>query len=55
MTALHLAIRSNSCQMVKLLFIRDHKNEEEIDNVLKNPTKIDDIKGNLTAKTVKML
>lgn len=24
MSALHLAIRSNSCQMVKLLFIRDH-------------------------------
>ena len=27
MTALHLAIRSNSCQMVKVLFIRDHKNQ----------------------------
>ena len=55
MTALHMAIRSNSCQMVKLLFIRDHKSEEAVDSVLKNPTKIDDIKGNLSPKTVKML
>ena len=37
MTALHLGIRSNSCQMVKLLFIRDHKNEDAVDSALKNP------------------
>ena len=41
--------------MVKLLFIRAHANEAEIDKALKNPTKIDDIKGNMTPKSVKML
>ena len=40
---------------MKLLFIRDHKNQEAVDNTLKNPQKIDDIKGNLSPKSVKML
>ena len=35
--------------------IRDHKNQEAVDNTLKNPQKIDDIKGNLSPKSVKML
>ena len=42
MTALHLAIRSDSCQMVKLLFLRDHSDEAEVTKVLENARMIDE-------------
>lgn len=54
MTALHLAIRSNSPAFVKLLVLRNHINTAQVDQVIKN-TKVDDIKGNLCAKIAKML
>ena len=54
MTALHLAIRSNMPTMVKMLTLRNHKNTEQVEQVIRN-TKIDDIKGNLCQKLVKML
>ena len=53
-TALHLAIRSNMPSMVKLLVLRNHKNTEQVEQVIRN-TKVDDIKGNLSAKVIKML
>ena len=46
MTALHLAIRSNMATMVKILTLRNHKNTEQVDQLIRN-TKVDDIKGNL--------
>ena len=54
MTALHLAIRSNMATMVKILTLRNHKNTEQVDQLVRN-TKVDDIKGNLCQKLVKML
>ena len=54
MTALHLAIRSNMATMVKMLTLRNHKNTEQVDQLIRN-TKVDDIKGNLCQKLVKML
>ena len=54
MTALHLAIKSNIPSFVKLLVIRNHKNTKQVETILKN-TKVDDIKGNLNPKVVKML
>ena len=54
MSALHLAIRSNMPSMVKLLCVRNHKNTQQIEHVIRN-AKIDDIKGNLCQKVIKML
>ena len=42
MTALHLAIRSDSPQMVKILCLRNHKNTQQVDQVIGN-LKVDDI------------
>ena len=53
-SALHLAIRSNMPSMVKILVLKNHKNTEQVEQVVRN-LKIDDIKGNLCAKVVKML
>ena len=54
MTVLHLAIRSNLPSLVKLLMIRNHKNTQQVDTLIKN-MKVDDIKGNLCPKVAKML
>ena len=54
MTALHMAIRSNNQKMVKALVLKDHKKEQEVEEVLKT-FKIEDIKTNLTPKVIKML
>lgn len=47
MSALHLAIKTGSLNFVKLLFIKDHKNADNIDKALKNCKSLDDIKGNI--------
>jgi ankyrin repeat protein len=47
MTALHLAIKSGSPSYVKLLFIKDLKNADNVDKTIKNGKTIDDIKGNI--------
>ena len=54
MTALHMAIRSNETALVKMLVLRNHKNTEQVEQVVRN-AKVDDIKGNLCTKVVKML
>ena len=54
MTALHLAIKSNIPSFIKLLFIKDHRQPENVEKFIKT-TKIDDIKGNICDKGAKML
>ena len=49
-----MAIRSNETALVKMLVLRNHKNTEQVEQVIRN-AKVDDIKGNLCTKVVKML
>ena len=54
MTALHLAITSESIALVKALLIGDMKDEEATAALLKTQT-VEDIKGNMNPSAVKML